>query len=160
MSCMCCFISQGIPLFSECVMWGLLFYWLVSVPWEICSPLQRFVSAIKVDMSAAGGKQTNNGGQDDEGEEEDDEVGDLVSAINYNTINYNTISSMAVLKEILGKINKIIICSSIYQQLILIGIIFMLKHVFWVWSLILFFFFISFNTNYITNDWLDNMILF
>lgn len=57
-------------------------------------------------MSSAAGKQTNNSGQDDEGEEEDDEVGDLVSAINYNTINYNTISSMAVLKEILGKINK------------------------------------------------------
>lgn len=58
-------------------------------------------------MSSAAGKQSNNSGQDDEGEEEDDEVGDLVSAINYNTINYNTISSMAVLKEILGKINKI-----------------------------------------------------
>lgn len=58
-------------------------------------------------MSSAAGKQSNNTGQqDDEGEEEDDEVGDLVSAINYNTINYNTISSMAVLKEILGKINK------------------------------------------------------
>jgi hypothetical protein len=57
-------------------------------------------------MSSAAGKQSNNSGQDDEGEEEDDEVGDLVSAINYNTINYNTISSMAVLKEILGKINK------------------------------------------------------
>ncbi|XP_050535965.1 5'-AMP-activated protein kinase subunit gamma-2-like isoform X4 [Daktulosphaira vitifoliae] len=53
-------------------------------------------------MSSAAGKQKNNSGQDDEGEEEDDEVGDLVSAINYNTINYNTISSMAVLKEILG----------------------------------------------------------
>ncbi|XP_025411675.1 5'-AMP-activated protein kinase subunit gamma isoform X2 [Sipha flava] len=53
-------------------------------------------------MSSAAGKQSNNSGQDDEGEEEDDEVGDLVSAINYNTINYNTISSMAVLKEILG----------------------------------------------------------
>lgn len=58
-------------------------------------------------MSSAAGKQSNDsGGQDDEGEEEDDEVGDLVSAINYSTINYNTISSMAVLKEILGKINK------------------------------------------------------
>ncbi|KAL5236233.1 hypothetical protein ACI65C_003643 [Semiaphis heraclei] len=53
-------------------------------------------------MSSTTGKQSNNTGQDDEGEEEDDEVGDLVSAINYNTINYNTISSMAVLKEILG----------------------------------------------------------
>ncbi|XP_050057058.1 5'-AMP-activated protein kinase subunit gamma isoform X2 [Aphis gossypii] len=53
-------------------------------------------------MSSTAGKQSNNTGQDDEGEEEDDEVGDLVSAINYNTINYNTISSMAVLKEILG----------------------------------------------------------
>ncbi|KAL4107541.1 hypothetical protein QTP88_017873 [Uroleucon formosanum] len=53
-------------------------------------------------MSSTAGKQNNNTGQDDEGEEEDDEVGDLVSAINYNTINYNTISSMAVLKEILG----------------------------------------------------------
>lgn len=61
---------------------------------------------IKVKMSSAAGKQSNNAGQDDEGDEEDDEVGDLVSAINYNTINYNTISSMAVLKEILGKINK------------------------------------------------------
>jgi len=57
-------------------------------------------------MSSTTGKQSNNTGQDDEGEEEDDEVGDLVSAINYNTINYNTISSMAVLKEILGKNNK------------------------------------------------------
>jgi len=57
-------------------------------------------------MSSTAGKQSNNTGQDDEGEEEDDEVGDLVSAINYNTINYNTISSMAVLKEILGKNNK------------------------------------------------------
>ncbi|XP_060873468.1 5'-AMP-activated protein kinase subunit gamma isoform X2 [Metopolophium dirhodum] len=53
-------------------------------------------------MSSTAGKQSNNSGQDDEGEEEDDEVGDLVSAVNYNTINYNTISSMAVLKEILG----------------------------------------------------------
>ncbi|XP_001943206.2 uncharacterized protein LOC100169066 isoform X2 [Acyrthosiphon pisum] len=53
-------------------------------------------------MSSTAGKQSNNTGLDDEGEEEDDEVGDLVSAINYNTINYNTISSMAVLKEILG----------------------------------------------------------
>lgn len=59
------------------------------------------------EMSSAAGKQSDNAaGQDDEGEEEDDEVGDLVSAINYNTINYNTISSMAVLKEILGKINE------------------------------------------------------
>lgn len=85
-------------------------------------------------MSSAAGKQSNNSGQDDEGEEEDDEVGDLVSAINYNTINYNTISSMAVLKEILGKINKNIICTYRYLSTADHIIFMMVKHVFWVWS--------------------------
>lgn len=99
-----CFISKGNPIPN--VLWGKLFYWLVFVPSKCSLVFRCFVLEIKVRMSSTTGKQSNNTGQDDEGEEEDDEVGDLVSAINYNTINYNTISSMAVLKEILGKNNK------------------------------------------------------